>query len=89
MKSYKFIIQGKVQKVYYRKTVCENAIKENFNGYVKNLPNGDVEACVTCSENELERFIEILQIGSVNSKVTNIIQSSIDDIFTNGFIVAY
>jgi len=39
MKSYKFIINGKVQKVSYRLYVSQNA--SNFNGYVKNISNRD------------------------------------------------
>jgi acylphosphatase len=83
MKNYKFIISGKVQKVSYRIYTFNNASK--FNGYVKNLSNGDVEACVTCYENDLDTFIEILKKGSPNSRVDNIKQIEIDDTFTNGF----
>jgi len=87
MKSYKFIINGKVQKVSYRLYVSQNA--SNFNGYVKNLLNGDVEACVTCDEKNLDTFIEILKKGSPNSRVDNIKKVEIDDIFTNGFEIRY
>lgn len=83
MKSFKCIISGKVQGVYYRKNVSQNALKENFKGYVKNLANGDVEAGVECEENELRRFMEILQKGSPNSKVDNIEITTINDSFTN------
>jgi len=72
MKSYKCIVSGKVQGVFYRKNVSRNALKENFKGYVKNLPNGDVEACVECKENEFNRFMEILHKGSSASQVDNI-----------------
>lgn len=89
MNNYKFIIKGTVQKVYYRKTVCENAKKHNFNGYVKNLTNGDVEAAITCTDKELEIFINILQKGSIKSKVTKIEQLHCDKISTKGFIVIY
>ncbi len=87
MKNYKFIISGKVQKVSYRIYTSNNA--SSFNGYVKNLPNGDVEACVTCNETDLNNFINILKQGSPNSRVDNIAQIEIDDIFTNGFEIRY
>jgi len=85
MKSYKFIVSGRVQGVYYRKTICENAIIQNFKGYVKNLSNGDVEVVVSCDENNLNKFIDILQRGSNNSIVNHIEQSYIDEIFTKRF----
>ncbi len=87
MKSYKFIITGRVQGVFYRKTIASNALK--FNGYVKNLPNGDVEACITCKEVDKEQFIPILKQGSSNSIVDNITQTLIDEVFNNGFKIIY
>jgi len=84
-----FIIQGIVQKVYYRKTVCDNAKKHNFKGYVKNLTNGDVESSITCTDEELDIFIKILQKGSIKSKVTKIIQSKTNNVFTKIFSVTY
>lgn len=88
MNSYRCIVSGKVQGVYYRKNIAKNASKENFKGYVKNLPNGDVEACVECEKEELERFIEILKQGSPASRVDNIDIMVIDELF-NKFEIRY
>jgi len=87
MKSYRFIVSGKVQGVYYRVSVKKNALNSNYNGYIKNLPDSTVEACVTCLESELPRFIEILRTGSQYSNVTNIQQLECDEIFTKSFEV--
>ena len=89
MQSYKFIVSGRVQEVYYRKTISKNAKNENYNGYVKNISNGDVEACITCKEKDLEKFRKILKQGSTNSNVTNIKQNKINEVFTNGFEIRY
>ncbi|ADG92009.1 acylphosphatase [Arcobacter nitrofigilis DSM 7299] len=89
MKSYKFIISGKVQGVFYRKSVTNNANRANFSGYIKNLPNGDVEAVVTCKENRLNEFITILKSGSEYSKISNIKQTSIGTLFSNKFEIRY
>ena len=83
MKSYRCIISGKVQGVYYRKNVSQNALQENFKGYVKNLPNGDVEACVECEENQFESFLKILHKGSPNSRVDDIEITTTNESFTN------
>ena len=87
MKSYKFIISGKVQGVYYRVSVKNNALKSKYKGYVKNLPDGTVKACVSCLESELPEFIKILQTGSKSSNVTDIKQFDCDTIFTDSFTV--
>jgi len=85
MKNYKFIISGKVQGVYYRVSVKNNALNSKYKGYVKNLPDGTVEACVSCLDSELPDFIEILQAGSKSSNVTDIKQFDCDMIFTDSF----
>ena len=87
MKSYKFTISGKVQKVSYRVYTSNNASK--FNGYVKNLPSGDVEAAVTCDDKDLDSFIKILKKGSPNSRVDNITKIKIDNVFSNKFEIRY
>lgn len=85
MKSYKFIISGKVQGVYYRVNVQKNASNSNFSGYVKNLTSGDVEACVTCEDERLEEFKNILKTGSPNSVVTALRRSNSNEVFSGVF----
>ncbi|MCD4758967.1 MAG: acylphosphatase [Arcobacteraceae bacterium] len=89
MQSYRFIVIGHVQGVYYRKNIQENATKERFCGYVKNLQDGTVEACVTCDESRLEPFLAILQKGSPNSIVKDIKQFHCDEFFTKDFEIRY
>ncbi len=89
MKNYKFIITGKVQGVYYRKNISENSSKEKFSGYVKNLSDGSVEACVTCHEDNINRFIEILKEGSPESIVEKIEKVPHNETFKNGFEIRY
>ncbi len=73
MKTYKFLISGKVQGVWYRKFVSENAKKAVFKGYVKNLPDGRVEAVANIENDErFNEFIDILKKGSPYSIVENI-----------------
>ena len=86
MQTYKFIITGSVQGVGYRAFIRENALKEGFRGYVKNLPDDSVEAVVNVSnENELKKFIEILKKGSPFSYVDNIIYNKIDNMEFKNF----
>ena len=89
MRNHKFIITGKVQGVYYRKNIEANALTNNFSGYVKNLEDGSVEACVTCDVTKLDIFLDILQKGSPNSIVEKVEQYSCDEIFTGLFEIRY
>ncbi len=70
--TYKFLVSGKVQGVWYRKFVSENAKKAGFKGYVRNLPDGRVEVVTNIENGKLEKFLEILKKGSPYSKVENI-----------------
>jgi len=89
MKNHKFTVIGKVQGVFYRKNIYENSLKENFSGYVKNLPDGSVEACITCDEGAISKFIEILKKGSPESIVKNLKKDSCDETFSSGFEIRY
>ena len=87
MPSYKFLVSGRVQGVYYRANVAKNAQLAKLSGYVKNLADGRVEACVTCQEEELETFRSILKKGSPKSEVTSIEEALCDEHFSGPFEV--
>ena len=89
MKSYCFFITGRVQGVYYRANVAKSAQEAGFNGYVRNLADGRVEAGISCEEIELELFTEILKKGSPRSSVKGIEHNEIEEIFSGGFVVKY
>ena len=86
--NYQCIISGKVHGVFYRSHIQEMAADAGFSGYVKNLSNGKVEACVTIkNEKELSQFLAILEAGSPYSKVDHIETRSIERIFNGGFVI--
>lgn len=87
MPSYKFLVTGRVQGVYYRANVAKNAKKAGFSGYVKNLEDGRVEACVTCEASELEAFKKILYKGSPISKVDALEEGECTETFVGPFSV--
>ncbi|ACM92567.1 acylphosphatase [Nautilia profundicola AmH] len=90
MAVYRFIISGKVQGVWYRKFVSENAKKAGFKGYVRNLPDTRVEAVAEIENDErLKEFIEILKKGSPYSEVKDIEIEQIEDIKFNDFEIRY
>lgn len=89
MSSYRFLISGRVQGVYYRANVAKNSQKKGFSGYVKNLDDGRVEAVVSCAEERLEIFKKILKDGSPASRVTSIEEQSADELYRGDFEIRY
>ena len=87
MKSYRFFITGRVQGVYYRANVAKNAQEAGFNGYVRNLEDGRVEAGVCCKKIDLEVFMSLLKKGSPRSSVATIEHNEIEEVFSGGFVV--
>ena len=84
--NYQCIVSGKVQRVYYRSYIRDMASSAGFNGFVKNLPDGNVESCVTLKNNQqLNHFIQILNTGSPHSRVDHIDTRSIAEKFSGGF----
>ena len=91
MEWYRFIIFGRVQGVYYRKSVSQNMMKKQFKGYIQNLLDGTVEVVAEVFDDELDTFIQILKEGSPLSKVEDIQHEVIEDaVFsTDGFEIRY
>lgn len=91
MEWYKFIISGKVQGVFYRKSVSQEMMKKQFKGYIQNLSNGTVEVVAEIFDDEFDTFLKILYDGSLLSEVDDIQYEIIDDaeFTTDGFEIRY
>ena len=87
MTHYRFLISGKVQGVWYRKAVSDNARKKGFSGFVRNLEDGNVEAGACLSDDAFAEFISILEKGSLKSRVDNIEQYESNEEFSGEFEV--
>ena len=91
MEWYKFIIYGKVQGVFYRKSVSQALMKRQFKGYIRNLENGTVEVVAEVFDDEFHIFLNILKEGSLLSTVEDIKYEIIDDavFHIDGFEIRY
>ncbi|HII54074.1 hypothetical protein COT30_01605 [Candidatus Micrarchaeota archaeon CG08_land_8_20_14_0_20_49_17] len=68
MNAYKITVSGRVQKRGYRNKVFQLANELDVNGYVKNLPTGEVEIVAEhANEAVLQQFIQ--KIKSVNGLI--------------------
>jgi acylphosphatase len=66
------LVTGMVQGVGYRWFVMRQAKESNLDGYVRNLPDGDVEVEVEGDRGLIIDFTEGLKIGPHSSHVTDI-----------------
>lgn len=65
-------ITGRVQGVGFRHFTRKNAEKLGVTGWVKNLPDGRVEAVFQGSENNIMELIDRCKEGPISSYVKNI-----------------
>ncbi len=91
MEWYRFIIFGKVQGVFYRKSVSQALMKKQFKGYIQNLSDGTVEVVAEVFDDDFNTFMKILQEGSLLSSVGNVKYEIINDaeFNTDGFEVRH
>jgi len=91
MEWYKFIIYGRVQGVFYRKSVSQALMKKQFKGYIQNLNDGNVEVVAEIFDDEFDTFMHILKEGSLLSTVEDVKYEIFDDaVFeTDGFEIRY
>jgi len=91
MESYRFLIRGKVQHVYYRKFVSQALMRQQVQGYIRNLPDGDVEVVARLWEEDVDLVLSALRQGSPASEVEAIETEMLeeDDLIYDGFEIRY
>jgi acylphosphatase len=65
-------ISGKVQGVYFRQNTKQAAIRHRVTGWVRNLPDGRVEAIFEGDKADVDEVIGWCHIGPPNAKVEDI-----------------
>ncbi len=71
-KAFLYRIKGRVQGVGFRFFAYKKAELIGVKGYVKNLPNGDVEVWGEGDENQLKEFENFLRKGPTFARVVEI-----------------
>lgn len=91
MEWYRFVVFGRVQGVFYRKSVSQALMKKQFKGYIQNLQDGTVEVVAEIFDEDFDTFMQILKEGSPVSSVENVTYEIIDDaeFNTDGFEIRY
>ena len=80
MPTFHLLIKGKVQGVFYRVSARETAVKTGVKGWIRNSREGDVEALVTGTEEQLSQFICWCKKGPPGSKVTEVIAKELEEV---------
>lgn len=71
-KAHRYLAQGIVQGVGYRYFVQRQAEMMGLTGWIRNLPDGSVEAYAVGSDEELARFEAALRRGPRHAEVTSL-----------------
>lgn len=84
----RLVIKGRVQGVFYRQSAKETAQSNNIFGWVRNLPNGDVEAVLEGPEQDIIKVIDWCQQGPPAARVDDVsVEWSAAILEFNGFSI--
>ena len=64
------VVRGKVQGVFYRAFTEGQASSFGLSGWVRNMPDGGVEAVFEGEKDDIEEVLKRCQIGPTGAKVT-------------------
>ncbi len=79
MKTVRYTIKGRVQGVGFRWYTLECARQLGITGYVRNLPDGSVEAIAVAEESRLDLFESMLNQGPPLSRTDRILRTDESD----------
>jgi acylphosphatase len=68
----RFVIRGRVQGVGFRYFLQDHAAVEGVHGYVRNLPDGSVEAVVEGDTESVTRVERALRRGPASAQVDHV-----------------
>ena len=88
MEVRRLLIRGRVQGVYYRVSMVQEARKHGATGWVRNLSDGRVEAVVHGHPEVVARMIAWARIGPAAAVVEEVLVEEADGSFTDFVQVA-
>jgi acylphosphatase len=76
--TWKIIVHGKVQGVFYRQSTAEEANALGVNGTVRNLPNGAVEIYAQGTQDQLNALADWCRRGPTRAIVSGITTEKVE-----------
>lgn len=80
-------LYGRVQGVFFRQWLVHQARELSVAGWVRNAPDGSVEAHVEGDETVVEKMIEAMSQGPTNARVEDLMVEDADVEEISGFAV--
>ena len=74
MNGMHFLIEGRVQGVGFRYWAAEQARRLGLRGWVRNRPDGSVEAEAAGAPEALEEFARLLRQGPPSARVARVVE---------------
>ena len=72
MKRVRVFVSGKVQGVWFRESTKIEALDQGVRGWVRNLPDGRVEAVFEGEPPAVERMVAWCHVGSSHAEVAGV-----------------
>jgi acylphosphatase len=66
------VVQGRVQGVFFRDSLRQRARAAGIDGWVRNCPDGSVEAVLEGPESAVEQLLRFAHTGPSRASVTNV-----------------
>lgn len=87
MTTRRCLVSGRVQGVWFRAWTKENAQGLGLTGWVKNLPDGRVEALIQGPRKAVDDMAARLRQGPPSSRVTGVDCEDVDDVNYDDFSI--
>ena len=84
-KSVRVVIEGRVQGVWFRAWTTQEAEQRNLRGWVRNRPDGAVEALFSGAKADVDNMIEACRQGPPMARVVNITEHPAEAPEEDGF----
>ncbi len=78
MKTYHYIVKGRVQGVAFRYYTQRTAYRLGVAGTVKNLYDGDVEVYVQGDEEAVKKFEVFLNQGPISARIDRVVREEFE-----------
>jgi acylphosphatase len=85
MKNVHVSVTGRVQGVWFRAWTCDQAASRGLNGWVRNRPDGSVQAVLSGPDNDVDAMLDVLWQGPPTANVTSVQSEDLDDPPASGF----
>jgi len=66
------VIKGRVQGVLYRWSTVRRARSSGIKGWIRNLPNGQVEALIEGEETDVKKLLDWMKVGPERAVVERV-----------------